>query len=95
MRTNHVPLRTCVACRTKGPQGDFVRITRRENAELAIGTSREVGGRGAYLCRKLECFELGVERGGIERSLKGGGLASSRADLLAWARDEFVSAHPA
>ena len=92
MRGNHVPLRTCVACLTKGPQRDFVRITRRANSELAAGTSREVGGRGAYLCRRSECFETAFERGSLERSLKGPGTKDSRADLLAWARTVFASA---
>lgn len=91
MRGNHVPLRTCVACRTKGPQRNFVRITRRANSEFAAGTSREVGGRGAYLCRRLGCFETALERGSLERSLKGSGSKDSRADLLAWARTEFAS----
>ena len=91
MRGNHVPLRTCVACHTKGAQRDFVRITRRANSELAAGTSREVGGRGAYLCRRMECFETAIERGSLERSLKGSGTKDSRADLLAWARTEFMS----
>jgi len=95
VRGNHVPLRTCVACRTKGPQRAFVRVTRRENFELVAGTSREVGGRGAYLCRRLECFETGLEAGGLERSLKGRGSENSRADLLAWARAEFASASTA
>ena len=91
MRGNHVPLRTCVACRTKGPQRDFARITRRANSELAAGISREVGGRGAYLCRRVECFEMAIKRGSLERSLKGSGTKDSRADLLAWARTEFMS----
>ncbi len=91
MRKNHVPLRTCVACRTKGPQRDFVRVTRQANGDLAAGTSREVGGRGAYLCRRLECFETGLDRGGLERSLKGRGSERSRAGLLAWARAEFAA----
>ena len=95
MRGNHVLLRTCVACRTKGPQRDFVRITRRADAVLAAGSSKEVGGRGAYLCRRLECFENALERGSLERSLKGSGTKNSRADLLAWARGEFESASTA
>ena len=90
MRQNHVPLRTCVACRTKGPQQDFVRVTRQQNATLVAGISREVGGRGAYLCRRIECFESGLERGTLERSLKGRINQESREVLLEWARAELV-----
>jgi predicted RNA-binding protein YlxR (DUF448 family) len=63
-------------------------VTRRAD-QLIAGTSREVGGRGAYLCRKLECFEMGLDRGGLERSLKGRGSKGSKADLLEWATAEF------
>ena len=92
MRSNHVPLRTCVACRSKGPQQDFVRVTRLQDATLVAGTSRQVGGRGAYLCRKIECFETGLERGALERSLKGRINGDSRAELLQWARAELIGA---
>ncbi len=92
MRQNHVPLRTCVACRTKGPQQDFVRVTRLKDATLVAGPSRAVGGRGAYLCRKIECFETGLERGTLERSLKGRITRESRGDLLEWARTELIGA---
>lgn len=92
MRQNHVPLRTCVACRTRGPQKDFVRVTRDADSNFATGTARETGGRGAYLCRRLECFETGLDRGGLERSLKGPGSDSSRVGLLTWARAEFAAA---
>ena len=92
MRQNHVPLRTCVACRNKGPQRDFVRITRDAGSNFVAGTAREIGGRGAYLCRKLECFEKGLDRGGLGRSLRGRGSDRSRAGLLAWATAEFAAA---
>lgn len=91
MREIHVPLRTCVACRNKGPQKDFVRVTRDANSNFVTGTAREAGGRGAYLCRRLECFEIGLDRGGLDRSLRGRGSDCSRVGLLAWARAEFAA----
>ena len=91
MRQNHVPLRTCVACRTKGQQLNLVRVTRLQNSKLVAGTSREVGGRGAYLCRNIECFEIGLTRGSLERSLKGHVTQESRDNLMDWARSELAS----
>lgn len=90
MRSNHVPQRTCVACRTKGPQQDFVRVTRLQDATLVAGTSRQVGGRGAYLCRRVECFEAGLERGALERAFRGRITRDSQAELLNWARTELA-----
>ena len=92
MRQNHVPLRTCVACKSKGPQRDFVRVTRDANSDFVTSRAREAGGRGAYLCQRLKCFEIGLDRGGLAHSLRGEGSDRSRASLLAWARAEFAVA---
>ncbi|MDA1257241.1 MAG: YlxR family protein [Chloroflexi bacterium] len=94
MRPRHVPLRTCVACKTKGPQAGFVRVTRLPDSDLISSAAGKTGGRGAYLCRRLECVETGLERGGLERALGGPGSERSRADLMAWARVEFAAASP-
>ncbi len=44
----HVPERTCVACRRKRPQGEFVRLTRTPQGWRALSGART--GRGAYVC---------------------------------------------
>ncbi|GGM01230.1 hypothetical protein GCM10010841_07290 [Deinococcus aerophilus] len=44
----HVPERTCVACRRKRPQHEFVRITR-EGGVWALRAGKR-SGRGAYVC---------------------------------------------
>lgn len=56
MTTNpkHVPERTCVACRKKGPQAGFVRLTRTEGG-WSIQAGRHRSGRGVYLCAAPEC----------------------------------------
>lgn len=47
-RPKHVPERTCVACRGKRPQGEFLRLTRVEGQWQVTAGVRS--GRGAYLC---------------------------------------------
>ncbi|MBZ9749274.1 YlxR family protein [Deinococcus sp. HMF7604] len=44
----HVPERTCVACRRKRPQGEFLRLTKVDGAWQLGQRPRQ--GRGAYLC---------------------------------------------
>ncbi len=44
----HVPERTCVACRRKRPQAEFVRVTRTAEGWRALPGERT--GRGAYVC---------------------------------------------
>lgn len=44
----HVPERTCVACRRKRPQAEFVRVTRTADGWRVLPGGRT--GRGAYVC---------------------------------------------
>jgi predicted RNA-binding protein YlxR (DUF448 family) len=44
----HTPERSCVACRRKRPQAEFVRVTKQEGV-WAVQTGNR-SGRGAYVC---------------------------------------------
>ncbi|EYB69827.1 hypothetical protein DEIPH_ctg001orf0041 [Deinococcus phoenicis] len=46
--SRYVPERTCVACRRKRPQGEFVRLTRTADGWRVLPGDRT--GRGAYVC---------------------------------------------
>lgn len=37
---------------------------------MAVDISSRSAGRGAYLCHTLSCWQRGIEKGGLERSLK-------------------------
>ncbi|ACO45927.1 YlxR family protein [Deinococcus deserti] len=47
-REHHVPERTCVVCRARRPQSEFVRLTRVEGHWQEQTVNRT--GRGAYVC---------------------------------------------
>ncbi|WP_216317552.1 YlxR family protein [Deinococcus aestuarii] len=51
----HIPERSCVACRRKRPQGEFVRVTRTQEGWRVLAGGRT--GRGAYVCADSpECW---------------------------------------
>lgn len=53
LRPRHIPERSCVACRRKRPQGEFVRLSRLDGQWQIGGPSNTGGartGRGAYVC---------------------------------------------
>jgi len=58
------PVRSCVACRTRRPQDELVRVTL-DGTDLvpdsASGPSRRPG-RGAYLCGDVACVTRALER---------------------------------
>ncbi len=47
-----MPERTCVSCQKKGEKSDFVRIS----SDFAPDFDQKAQGRGAYICRNIECI---------------------------------------
>jgi predicted RNA-binding protein YlxR (DUF448 family) len=60
------PQRTCVACRKKGDQGSFLRISA-ETLNVIDGPSR---GRSAYVCASAGCVDAVFAKGRLGRALK-------------------------
>lgn len=75
-------IRTCVGCGTEGVKADFVRIVRSKDGSVALDSTGRLPGRGAYLCRNMDCFAVARRARGIERSLR------TRVDEGTWTRLE-------
>jgi len=76
-----VPQRTCVACRVVRAKRDLIRVVRTPDGMVVIDPTGKKSGRGAYLCRRQGCWELGLKRGVLERALKGPVPPESRPEL--------------
>jgi uncharacterized protein len=63
----HVPTRTCAGCGRKAPQGDLLRFAAPEGVLVRMDRG---GGRGAYTCRRLACFERAATRRAFNRTLR-------------------------
>ncbi|MBV9972043.1 MAG: YlxR family protein [Candidatus Eremiobacteraeota bacterium] len=53
-KNNRAPIRTCVGCRERRPQGSMRRFVRSTHGWKADAGQRRADGRGAYLC-SAEC----------------------------------------
>lgn len=62
MGKKHIPIRTCIACRTSRPKRELVRIVRTPEGELVLDADQKARGRGAYLCRRRTCWERLLQR---------------------------------
>ena len=61
----------CVACRTMRPTDELIRFVRDfETGEVMMDADKKRFGRGAYICRNLECIRLAVKKKGLERHFK-------------------------
>lgn len=51
---------------------EMMRVLRTPENEIVLDATGRKNGRGAYLCRSMECLEKAVKNHGLERSLKTG-----------------------
>ena len=65
-----IPMRKCVGCGEMKPKKELMRILRTQDGEFMTDTTGKKNGRGAYICRSLDCFKSAVKSRGLERSFK-------------------------
>ena len=71
-----------MACRQVRAKRELIRIVRISDGQVEVDTSGKKAGRGAYLCRAQECWEIGLKRGRLEHSLKTTLTQDNREQLL-------------
>ena len=64
-----VPMRLCTGCNEMKLKKELIRVVKSEEA-VAIDVTGKKNGRGAYICKSMECLEKACSNRGLERSLK-------------------------
>ena len=88
MTPKRVPIRTCCGCGRKSGKRDMVRIVRLPSGDVAVDTTGKTNGRGAYLCEDVACWEAGLARNRLERTLKTPIPPGQRTALLTYAQGQ-------
>ena len=70
MGTKRIPQRQCVGCNEMKNKKEMIRVLKTPEEEFTVDATGRKNGRGAYLCRSMECFEKAVKGKGLERSFK-------------------------
>jgi uncharacterized protein len=65
----HIPLRTCIVCKTKDAKRTLVRLIRTDTG-VYVDPSGKMNGRGAYLCDRISCWERAVKTDILNKALK-------------------------
>jgi hypothetical protein len=68
--SKHIPERMCIACRAKRPKRELVRVICSAEGHIIVDETGKRPGRGAYLCRRRECWELALKRASLNRALR-------------------------
>jgi predicted RNA-binding protein YlxR (DUF448 family) len=63
--TGHVPIRSCVSCRSKRAKKELIRLVINENNRIVIDTHKKFNGRGIYICNDSKCMERFFKKRGL------------------------------
>lgn len=72
MPNKHIPLRMCMACNEMKNKKDLIRIVKikniDENYNIIVDKTFKSAGRGAYLCKNLDCLKKVQKSKRIDRT---------------------------
>ena len=70
MKQKKIPLRKCTGCQEMKNKKELVRIVINDEGEFSLDLTGKKPGRGAYVCRSVECLDKAQKSKGFERSFK-------------------------
>ncbi len=64
------PERMCIGCQQMHNKRELIRIVRSPEGEFSVDLTGKKSGRGAYICKNIECFNKAVKERRFEKSFK-------------------------
>ena len=65
-----IPMRMCVGCREMKPKMELLRVVKPQDGEAHMDFTGRSPGRGAYVCRSVECLKRAETTRALERALE-------------------------
>lgn len=65
-----IPQRQCVGCGEMKDKKEMMRVLKTAENEIFLDATGKKNGRGAYICRSMECLRRARKNKGLERSFK-------------------------
>ena len=62
MKQKKIPMRQCCGCNNMKPKGELVRVVKSPEGEISLDLSSRKNGRGAYICKNLDCFNMAIKK---------------------------------
>lgn len=63
-----VPLRQCLGCREMRPKNELIRVVRSPEGNISLDFKGKKPGRGAYVCRSIDCMKRARKLRALERA---------------------------
>ncbi|GAB6170123.1 YlxR family protein [Clostridium carnis] len=69
MKVKKIPLRMCTGCMEMKPKKELIRVVKSPEGEVSMDLTGKKSGRGAYVCKSLECLEKAFKAKRLSRNL--------------------------
>ncbi len=69
MKIKKIPLRMCTGCMEMKPKKELIRVVKSPEGEVSVDLTGKKSGRGAYICKNIECLEKAVKAKRLSRNL--------------------------
>ena len=56
------PLRMCIVCRQMKEKSELIKVVKNKNGEFEIDEHSKKEGRGAYLCKTVDCYNACIKK---------------------------------
>ena len=70
MQMKKVPLRMCTGCGEHKPKKEMVRVVHSKDGESSVDLTGKKAGRGAYVCKSVECLRKARKTKRFERAFE-------------------------
>lgn len=70
MKQKKIPLRMCLGCKEMKPKKELIRVVKNNEGEINIDLIGKKPGRGAYICKSVECLEQAIKAKRLERAFE-------------------------
>ena len=68
MQKKRIPMRMCTGCGEQRPKRELIRVVKSPEGEISLDLTGRKPGRGAYLCKNIECFQKARKAKRLERT---------------------------
>jgi len=70
LKQRKIPMRMCVGCREMFPKKELMRVVKSPEDVISFDRVGKAPGRGAYICRKVDCLNKAMKIKALERQLE-------------------------
>lgn len=87
MKVRKIPQRMCNGCMQMKPKKELIRIVKSPEGDVSVDLTGKKPGRGAYICKDIDCLEKAYKTKKLNRSLE----INISEDIFEALRNEIIN----